>query len=133
MVWVKIVIRDDYVMSVNGFIRIRIPYENIRSLRITDYRPKFSRGAVPVILINCNVIKAVPIYFRRYKEKDIVSVIDYLISKNLKIQVSNDITDLLNNKESTLMRKIKKDEKIQIIFILGAILLAALIYLLKKS
>lgn len=120
--WVKVILKKDYVVFVNGFIRERVFYDDILGLRMKEYKPKFIRGITPVIIVQSKHNKTFILYFRRFKEKDIAIIVKTLKQNNERIRLCHNITKLIKKKDSRLMKKIKKDEKVTIIFILCSII-----------
>lgn len=122
--WVKVILKEDYAVFVNGFNRQRIFYGDILVLRMKEYKPKFARGTIPAIIVHSEHNKSFALYFRRFKEKDIFIIVETLKQCNEKIRLCHNTTKLINNQDSRLIKKIRKDEKITIIFILCSIIVA---------
>jgi hypothetical protein len=119
----RIILYKDKVIVIQGYKKIEIEFSTLESLKIADYRPKFSHVGMPAIYAILKDSKQKIFYYSSYSRESIIEIINYAITKNSMIKLDLNTKELISHKESKYDIKKRKDEKQTLILMVVAIII----------
>ena len=128
----RIVLYEDKIKIIQGYKKIEIEFDLIKSLRIGDYKPKFSRFSIPAIYAKMKDNKVKIFYHTSYSREAMNEIIRYALKKNNMINLDSNINALIRNEESEYDIKNRKKEKQTFIVMIVAIMIAIIYSKLGK-
>ncbi|EKQ57604.1 MULTISPECIES: hypothetical protein [unclassified Clostridium] len=128
----RIVLYEDKIKIIQGYKKIEIEFDFIKSLRIGDYKPKFSKVSISAIYVKMKDNKIKIFYYASYSRESMNEIIGYALKKNNMIKFDSNINELIRNKESEYDIKNQKKEKQTFILMIVAIMIAIIYFKLGK-
>ena len=107
----RIVLYEDKIKIIQGYKKIKIEFDLINSLRIGDYKPKFSKWSIPAVYAKMKDNKVKIFYYTSYSTESMKETIGYALKKNNMINLDSNIKALISNKESEYDIKNRKKSK----------------------
>ncbi|NRT80612.1 hypothetical protein [Clostridium beijerinckii] len=128
----RIVLYEDKIKIIQGYKKIEIEFDLIKGLRIGDYKPKFSKGSIPVVYAKMKDNKVKIFYYTSYPRKSMNEIIVYALKTNNMIKFDSNIKALIRNEESDYDIRNRKKEKQSFILMIIAIIITVIYSKLGK-
>lgn len=92
----RIYITYNHLTIIQGFIIIKVKYNDINELLMKNVKPKLARYSVPAILISTSNGEKKIFYHRMYSASSLAKIITTMTNVNNKIILSANIKSLIN-------------------------------------
>lgn len=122
----RIILYENKMKIIQNYKNIEIQFDLIESLKINDYKPKFSKVSIPAIYVNLKGGITKIVYYSSYQKESLAEILNLIRKKNKNVFLDSNVEAIINHTESTYDQKRKADEKQTIILMVGAVILAVI-------
>jgi hypothetical protein len=119
----RIILYQYKIKIIQNYKKIEIRFDTIESLKIADYKPKFSKANIPAIYVSMKDGITKIVYHSSYQKESIIEIINFIIKKNKNIYLDSNVEAIINNRESKYEQKRKMDERQTIMLMIVAVII----------